>query len=675
MSFTIVDSLLEQVKSQPEKIAFRYLVDEKEPSQDLTYSDLYNSASDIANFLLSIAAPSSRIMLLFPPGLSYIKAFYGCLLAGMIAVPLYPPKKNAKSDRVINVARSCESTIALTAQIDLGSVKSVLNESNCELFEINVYSVDELPLFSGKPDKLDRYVLPDVAFLQFTSGSTGLPKGVIITHSNIIANVEHLRLTTTANQGDVFVNWLPLFHDLGLVTAVLLPVYLGSTSILMSPASFVRNPLFWLKAISYYQGTIGGAPNFAYDLCVKKITSSEASNLELGSWRIAFNAAEPIRSATLNEFSSHFSSGGFKSTALYPSYGMAEATVFISGGESSLEPEQISIEKNSLSKNKIKIMSEALPGTIRLVSCGVVMEPHDVRIVDADTRVQLDDGCIGEIWFSGPSVSPGYWGREDLTSATFNNYIAGYPGYKFLKTGDLGFKWNNQLYVTGRMKDLIILHGENYYPQDIELSVSNSDISVRPGYCVAFSRNQEGIERLCIVAEIEREFYKKIDSKKVEKNIKTKIFHDHGISVYEVVLLKPYKLPVTSSGKVQRALTRQMVIDGRLNDLSIYISDESCVFLEAKTDLEKFLSDTWCNVLNLDVISLNDNFFEIGGSSVSAAEISYKIHEQYKHIELDMEQMFDFPTIAMLARYIELKNAHFAQKKGALNQAQEIIVI
>lgn len=655
MSFTIVDSMVEHARSKPDEVAFRFLSDIEHAAQELSYKQLLQEASVVAMFLSKIAEPGSRVMLFFPPGLAYIKAFYGCLLAGMVAVPLYPPRRNVKSDRIMKVAQSCQSVLALTTQSELASVKAAWEQQNSLNLPLDFHATDniiasEAPHFA--PPVLD---IDAPAFLQYTSGSTGVPKGVIITHRNIIANMQHLSLMSEGDASEVFVNWVPLFHDLGLVTAILWPLYLGAPSILMAPATFVRSPLQWLKAISHYRGTMCGAPNFAFDLCVEKTPASELSALDLSSWRVAYNSAEPIKATTLDEFSHYFSPCGFKAEAFYPCYGMAEATVFIAGGESATKPTILTVDKNKIADFRLELLDGNDPMAIRIVGCGTAFAPHEVKVVDPDCATQVLDGTVGEIWFSGPSVSPGYWKLEEISRETFGQRIVGdASGKPWLRTGDLGVMWHGELFVTGRMKDLIILHGRNYYPQDIEESCAAAHESIRAGCCAAFSLIEDGAERLVVVAEVEREYFRTLDVDAVTNAIRQRIWLDHEANVDQVVLLKPYKIPVTSSGKIQRRQTRQMLLANELELISQSGSNRVKKLVEPSSEIETILHDIWRSVLKCEKLGVTDNFFSLGGDSLAAIDVSAQVQKHFKDVALDIEQLLDFPTIAQLASFIEL---------------------
>lgn len=668
MNFTIVDRLHEHATQQPTATAFRFLNDHGHETGELSYLQLWQEAHSVASFLKTIATPGSRIMLFFPPGLSYITAFYGCLLAGMVAVPLYPPRRNVKSDRIIKVAQSCQAVIALTTASELTTVKAAWDEQNALGLSLDFYSTDSIA-FSPDCDPDLHQDLIDIApatpaFLQYTSGSTGTPKGVIITHENIIANVRHLSLMSSGNKDDKFVNWLPLFHDLGLITAVLWPVYLGAPSTLMAPASFVRDPVAWLKAISHYRGSMCGAPNFSYDLCVDKIADADLNGIDLSCWRVAYNAAEPVRADTLHKFSERFSSHGFTAEAFYPGYGMAEATVFITGGAAALKPLQLTVNRKALAEHRLELVDDAHSFATKIIACGSASFPHDVKIVDPQTTHALEQGKVGEIWFAGPSVSPGYWQLGELSDATFaQKIIDDQSNFAYLRTGDLGVIYRGELFVTGRIKDLIILRGRNYYPQDIELSIAKAHSAIRPGYVAAFSLVDTDLERLVVVAEIEREFFRSMKADEVVNAIRHRVALEHEVAVDQVVLLKPYKIPVTSSGKIMRRQTRQMLLDGEL-DMIAQSEITGLHYVAPNTATEMALCEIWRRVLKLTQLGIDDDFFEIGGDSINALEISVQVRKCFDGLELDVAQLLEFPTVAQLARQLDLKVAHAQSKKN-----------
>lgn len=671
MTETIIDCIKHNAKVSPDEIAFRYLKDLDQNPEEISCSQLLEQCNTLALYIRSITKPGDRVLLLYPPGLDYVVAFYACLMAGVIAVPLYLPRRNSKSERIFKVAESCQSTIALTLSSELENVKSHWNTNNNLQFSLNILPTDNI---SEQPNhnyiedcsELNELTVnaETPAFLQYTSGSTGTPKGVVITHKNIIGNVKHLTQTSGGNAQDVFVNWLPLFHDLGLITAILWPVYLKAPSILMAPATFVRSPVIWLKAITKYKGTRCGAPNFAYDLCTAKVEIKDLINIDLSSWKVAYNAAEPVRASTLDKFNEKFSTCGFNENCFYPGYGMAEATVFITGVTEHDQPRILEVNRETLGYNRVELAdADTTPGNLaRLVSCGYATEPHSVKIVNQETRGEMRDGHVGEIWFSGPSVSPGYWQLEDKNTEIFNQKILKQQmncDHKYMRTGDLGFIWEGEIYPTGRSKDLVILMGKNYYPQDIEISVCQASVAIRPGYCAAFSVESNESERLIVVAELERQYFRSADYNEICREIRKQVRNELDITVSNIVLLSPYNIPMTSSGKIQRSKTKDLYnsnsLEGMLNDTSTV---EDKLIVEASTDTEKYLVRLWQEKLEITSISIEDDFFDLGGNSVTALELSAQIQKDYDKYNIDIDHLLELPTIAEMAEFIDLKVSH-----------------
>jgi len=666
MNKTIIDYLHHHASTKPNDIAFRFLNDAGQVPLELTFEELWFEALSVATFLQSKAKAGDRVMLFYPPGIDYVIAFYGCLLAGVIAVPLYPPRKNKKSDRIVKVAQSCQSVIALTTRSEVSTIRSCWAQQNDLALPLEFFTTDNSVSPLGDLGDVIKVSLTSPAFLQYTSGSTGAPKGVIITHENIVANVKHLSQTSTGNKDDVFVNWLPLFHDLGLVTAILWPVFLGAPSMLMAPATFIRDPLSWLKAISLYKGTMCGAPNFAYDLCVNKISDEHLSDLDLSSWRVAYNAAEPIKAKTLEDFYTKFSSVGFKSNSFYPCYGMAEATVCVTGGQAEALPKVLYVNKQKFAEHTLEIIEEENELSTSLVGCGVAGEPHYIKIVDPKSREEVVDGQTGEIWFSGPSVSPGYWQLDEATAETFDQTIVNSSDDKrYLRTGDFGVKWQNEFYVTGRIKDLIIIHGENYYPQDIEESVADAHVATRQGYSAAFSVTENDNEQLTVVTELSRSHFRDVDTKAVISAIRKQVLDEHEVKISRVVLLKPYSIPVTSSGKIQRKQTKAMLLNDEfvaIDDISQFIQND---IVEPNTATEDTIHKIWSLALGMRTISTEANFFDIGGDSVTAIEISSEIKIHFSDFFIEAESLLELATIKEMALFIDLQKQYSEKNKAS----------
>lgn len=656
----IIACLQQNAKDKPNDIAYEFLTDLSLTTQSITYRQLMVDVTQIAKNLLENVSPGESVLLLYPPSIEYIKAFFACLMAGVVAIPLYPPKKNNKSDKVFVVAKASKAKFALTTQKDLHSI-SLFWKDNSES-KISFLSTEELI------DTSSNRVLPPIsleapAFLQYTSGSTGNPKGVIITQGNILANTQYLERLSGAHEKDIFVNWLPLFHDLGLVTAILLPAYLGCKSVLMAPATFVRNPVIWLKAMTQFKGTIGGAPNFAYDLCTDKIAEEELANIDLSNWRIAYNAAEPVRYETLSRFTERFSSSGFTLNSFYPSYGMAESTAFISGGNGNDDLQVLYIDKSELADNKLSIVDEGSPNSVVFVGNGSTDELHSLKIVNPTTKNVLPDGEIGEVWFSGPSVSPGYWLQNEVSKQTFDNRLTSDEDTIYLQTGDLGFIYDGHVFITGRSKDLIILKGKNYYPQDLEATVKYCDDSIHPGFTAAFEEN----DKLIIVTEVNRHAMKTLNSEQLVQNIARSIYNQHNISVDDVVLLRPYQIPMTSSGKIRRKQTKMLYAKNALASLYNKISREEMI--KPIGDVESSIHEIWCEILEIPEISVSTGFFELGGNSIKAIQIAAAVAERYSALKLDENKILECVSIKEMAELITLslmKNAQGDNMAGAI---------
>jgi acyl-CoA synthetase (AMP-forming)/AMP-acid ligase II len=679
MNQTIIEKMYAHAKHQPDRIAFRFINDSGQHSPGLTFQQLCGDAEKIALFLRNNMSIGSRVMLCYPPGLDYVKAFYGCLIAGMIAVPLYPPRRSAKSDRVIKIATCCQSSVVLTINSQLQTIQQLWQAQNNEHLPLRFFATDDLVTLDACVSEImaePNISSTTIAFLQYTSGSTGSPKGVVINHGNIASNIKHLILMGDSNSDDVFVNWLPPFHDLGLVIAILMPVYLGAQSVLMAPATFIRHPSVWLRAIDRYNGTVCGAPNFAYDLCVDKIKEEHVVDLDLSSWHVAFNAAEPVNATTLERFTARFTVKGFKQSSFYPSYGMAEATVFITGGHAHTVAPVVWLDKHNLLENKVVVQSKESKNTVTFVGCGRALPPHKVCIVDPLSCNQRHDGEIGEIWFQGPSVSQGYWQLPEQTAATFGQRINNHGSVNdpYFRSGDLGFMYDGELYVTGRIKDLLIMNGRNYYPQDIELSASQAHPAVMSRHCAAFTCNEQDSNenmqyshsQLILVCELARAFVKQANHHDIIAAIRQQIFDQHQINVDQIILIGPARIAMTSSGKIQRNKTKQLLNSGALIILNHSDNDPVHDRIAPRTSVERVVHDIWCTELNLTTLSITDDFLAIGGNSLSAIAISAQISQHFDQsaaIALNSEQLLMHPTIEKMAVFIELKIRHAQQAK------------
>ncbi|MEH1767559.1 fatty acyl-AMP ligase [Nostoc sp.] len=560
---TLIDLLSYRAKNQPEKTAYIFLRDGETEENSLTYGELDLQARSLATHLQSLISPGDRALLLYPPGLEFISAFFGCLYAGVIAVPAYPPRANMNLLRLQAIVKDAQAKVVLTTKSLLTNLEGQLVEKPelATMRWLNTDCIDTNLSVNWQKPKLESDTL---AFLQYTSGSTGTPKGVMITHGNLLSNQRSIKMGFGHTEKTIFVGWLPLFHDMGLIGNVLQPLYLGIPSILMSPVAFLQKPFSWLQAISRYKATTSGGPDFAYDLCVRKITPEQRSNLDLSSWEVAFNGAEPVRAETLELFANYFAPCGFRREAFYPCYGMAEATLFVSGGLKTASPVLYQVEGAALEENRV-VATESGEGTKTIVGCGRTWLDEKIVIVDRQSLTLCPPGKVGEIWVSGSSVAGGYWNRPEQTEETFQGYLADRREGPFLCTGDLGFVQDGELFVTGRIKDVIIIRGQNHYPQDIELTVQKSHPALRSHCGAAFTIEQKGQQRLFVVQEVERTYLRQLDIQEVVGNITEAVVDHHGLQVYATVLIKPGSIPKTSSGKIQRHACRRGFLDGSLN--------------------------------------------------------------------------------------------------------------
>ncbi|QEH34734.1 Tyrocidine synthase 3 [Aquisphaera giovannonii] len=532
----------------------------------LSRGELMLRSRALAARLQAKGLAGSRALLLFPPGLEFLVGFFGCLHAGVVAVPAYPPRLNRPMTRLRSIAADAEPAVVLTCVSQRGLIGR-WREGVPELTAREFLITDEGPGAGEVADLATGWEDPragrdTLAFLQYTSGSTADPKGVMITHGNLLANSALIRGLFAATQDDRGVFWLPLFHDMGLIGGVLQTLYCGGSSTLMSPVSFLQRPLRWLEAISRTGAAISGGPNFAYDLCVEKTTPGQRASLDLSRWRIAFNGAEPVRAETLDRFAEAFAPAGFRREAFLPCYGLAESTLMVAGRTLGPGWSPVLVDAGQLDRGLAAAPAGAAPSRL-LVGHGGPLEDAEVVIADRETGLRCDEGRVGEILVSGPSVARGYWNRPGETASTFAATVPGLEGRAFLRTGDLGFLRDGELVVTGRIKDLIILRGRNLYPQDIERTVEGCHPSLRPGGCAAFSAEVEGGERLVVVQEVERP-RRGEPSDEALAAIRAAVAEQHDVEVHSIRLIKPLGLPRTSSGKVQRHACRTAFLDGGL---------------------------------------------------------------------------------------------------------------
>ncbi|MFB2971383.1 amino acid adenylation domain-containing protein [Aerosakkonema sp. BLCC-F183] len=605
---TLVELLRWRAQQQTEQRAYTFLLDGEVEETYLTYADLDNKARAIAAMLQNYVKSGERAILLFPPGLDYIAAFFGCLYAGIIAVPAYPPQFNRSMSRLQAIVADADAKVVLTnEQILANKSRAITHAPNLEKLQWLV--TDGIDYHRENYWQEPPIKGENLAFLQYTSGSTATPKGVMVSHQNILHNQRLIQTAFGHTEESIVVGWLPLFHDMGLIGNVLQPLYLGISCILMSPMAFLQRPVRWLQAISRYKATTSGGPNFAYDLCVKQISDEQKAELDLSSWSVAFNGAEPIRAETLHNFANAFASCGFRPEAFHPCYGMAETTLIVSGGLKENAPKIQSLESAALQQNRVVTNDIENSCSQKLVSCGQPLEDTQVVIVRPDSLTRCQPDEVGEIWVAGGSVTQGYWHRLEETKRTFHAYLAdgrendcsqdSRQNYcsedsrqddcshysrqdacstrRFLRTGDLGFLHEGELFVTGRLKDLIIIRGRNYYPQDIEQIAQQSHPSLQAGNSAAFCLEIAGEERLAVALEVKRTYLRNLNSEEVIAAIRGAIAENYELPVYAVLLLKTGSIPKTSSGKIQRQACRLGFLEGSLDAIASSILEASYI--------------------------------------------------------------------------------------------------
>ncbi|MCS7237272.1 MAG: AMP-binding protein [Thermoguttaceae bacterium] len=536
--------------------------------QSLTFAELARRAKATAARLQALVSPFDRVLLVFPPGLDFVVGFFGCVAAGALGVPATYPKPKRPMPRLTAIAADCGARVALTSSQTLSTLD--LPRVAPELASLTWICVDAVD-----PGEATLWKRPDITaesplFLQYTSGSTSQPKGVVVTHRNLLFNLEMIRegfaipWVDPPAQPGIGVFWLPAYHDMGLIGGILSPLYTGGHSVLMAPTSFLQRPVRWLRAISRYRALVSGGPNFGYELCCRKISPAEKEGLDLSCWQLAFCGAEPIRAETLARFAETFGPFGFRPSAFYPCYGLAEATLLATGSIGPREPRILHVNREKLAEGVAVPVGESETEHAQpLVGCGHTLLREEIRIVDPHTCREVPPGTIGEIWIKGPNVAAGYWNKAETNRRVFQARLQPTGEGPFLRTGDLGFLHGGELYVTGRLKEVIIIRGRNYYPQDIELTVQHASPVLVSGGGAAFSIDVDGEERLVVVQEVDRT-YRDVDLREVVRQIRRSVAEEHDLDVYAVVLIRPASLPRTTSGKIQRLLCREKFLTGQL---------------------------------------------------------------------------------------------------------------
>ncbi len=557
----IVDVLQQRAQEDADKLAFLFLDQGEVESERITFAELDRDARRIANHLLTLTQPGERALLIYPPGLDFIRAFYGCLYAGVLPIPTNPPGRNRSVQRLMAISQDAQASLGLTTPEFLTLFGEQLQQFP-PLRALNWQTHDTL---QSDPDLWRRPNLaPDsLAFIQYTSGSTASPRGVMISHHNlsysrdVVANGRKRELSPDA----VILGWSPIFHDMGLILGVVQGIYDNNPSVLMSPIAFMQRPARWLEAITKYKATISGGPNFSFEICANKVTAEERANLDLSSWKLAFNSAEPVRKETQDRFYQTFAECGFQYETFYPCYGMAEATLLLSIYGNEKKTLTFPADRAALEEGRIvEADPEGGKNTQLLVNCGQPILEVQAAIVDPATKLRLPPDQVGEIWISADNVGQGYWNRPEDTEYYFRAYIQDTGEGPFMRTGDLGFMNDGDLYVTGRLKDLIIVRGRNYYPQDVEFTVEKCHPAIQPGGGASFALTIDGVEQLVVVSELRKQALQDPDTDydQIIKTIRFAIAGEQGIRAYAVVLIQRGSIPKTSSGKIMRSATHKL---------------------------------------------------------------------------------------------------------------------
>jgi len=700
---TLLELLRSQVQRMPESRAYTFRGEDGGETV-LSYADLDRQARAIAAVIQQTARPKDRVVLVYPAGLEFLSAFFGCVYAGVLAVPATYPKPRRPLPRLAAIVDDCEATVALTTAQTLSTLDRA--RSGARLQSMRWIATDHLSEGADADWQRPQVSPDDLAFLQYTSGSTSEPKGVMVSHGNLMQNLEMIHqgfgvekiVAEDPLPESSGVSWLPAYHDMGLIGGILEVLYSGGHSVLMSPTTFLKQPINWLRAISDYGAVISGGPNFAYDLCVRKVTPEQRESLDLSSWRLAFCGAEPIRPETLEQFTETFAPCGFREDAFYPCYGLAEATLLAAGGMGASRPVVCRVKRDSLLKHRFVEANGDEPDAVqRLVGCGGGLLGQEIVIADPEEKTTCSPGQVGEIWIKGPNVARGYWKREEQTTHTFGARLADTGEGPYMRTGDLGFIHDGNLFVSGRLKELIVIRGRNHYPHDIELTVDRCHEGLISGSGAAFSLPVDGHEQLVVVQELDRQ-HRHENLQEIVSTIRRHLVEEHELDPYAVVLIRQASLPRTTSGKVQRNLCREQFQRDALKVMLKWVrtiqprrSAEAAAagshpaggnghgpgpeaaqpqsilpdlsvpdYPLSEAELERFAEqiETWITDWLVEragvtpqTVDRDKPFAEYGLDSLTAVELAEELEGQLR-IRLNPTLTWNYPTLALLSRHL-----------------------
>ncbi len=652
VSKTLINILNDNAVHYPNKLAYTFLNENK--TYSLTNKELLQKVIGIASRLLDVVQPGARAILLLPPGLDYIASFLGCLMAGIVAVPAYPPRGNRHAQRIVSIINDAKAELIITTS----AMAQQYTFEHVTLIAVD----DEIPELSSVPS-FPQLLLNDLAFLQYTSGSTGAPKGVMVTHGNIIANTTAID-ALFQGKGETLCSWLPPFHDMGLIGAILYPLAYHMHSVLMAPTTFLKTPFFWLKAISDYRANIAPAPNFSYEMCVSSITDEEKKHLDLSHWLVALNGAEPVSAKTLVRFSEAFSACGFQAEFCYPAYGMAETTLMVCGKKPGSSTTVLQVDRKTLQETHDVQLHDSDNESLPIVGCGHTSFDHELKIIDPQSFNELKPFQIGEIVVSGPSVAKGYWDKPDISREIFELTLLN-SNKKYLRTGDLGFlDEQGELFVTGRLKDLIILRGHNIYPQDIETTIHDCHPALIQHGCAAFIDEIDEEPELVIVQEVHR---RAKDFDEIFNTILQRCGEDLSILPARIILIQQATLPKTSSGKVQRSACRHAVANDDVKIITEWNKASSNAKKQSvelnPNELQQWIKQWFANRLSIKVEDINPkaNFAYYGVDSSLAIQFCGAL-EHVVHHEVNPSLLWEYSTMEQLADYLEVKPEKVAER-------------
>jgi acyl-CoA synthetase (AMP-forming)/AMP-acid ligase II len=676
---TPVEVLEQRAERQPDRVAYGFLSfpgagGPEETS--LTYGELQAWARAVAVRLRQDATAGDRVLMLCAPGLAYVAHFFGCLIAGLIPVPAYPAQSSRHVTRLAAIAEACSPRIVLADGLPDGSLPAgMLGSSLDSVFGVDRERPNSVVGVGRERPTRARWVVADqkvpddrrqepalapsgpesVAFLQFTSGSTATPKGVMVTHANLMANVQAQARALGLDSETVAVSWLPLHHDMGLIGNVIAPLVIGFPVTLMAPVSFVRSPQRWLEAISEHRATASSAPTFAYRMCTEQVGPDVKDRLDLSRWAVALAGAEPVRPEVLDGFADAFGRCGFRRSSFVSAYGLAESTLIVSAASGPGGPPVRHVAKEELDRGAVRPPTNP-DATRALVSSGRAVSGLDIAVVDPGSGRRVPQAQVGEIWVRGDSVAAGYWQAPQATAETFGAVLATGEG-PYLRTGDLGALLDGELFVTGRRSDLMIFRGRNVYPQDIETTAADSYPGLATVRNAAFSVDRDADECLVVVQETPSTRISAGTAADIAAAIRTRIAQEHELTVHEIVLVGLRKIPVTSSGKVQRRACRALYLDGALTPPKVMpdvaeLPQRETGFVPATTATERLIAALWQEHLALDTVGVHDSFFALGGNSITGNMIMNQLAD-HSGLTLPPSTMFEHPTIAELAAFLD----------------------